>query len=106
MQFENVHSARVAINNVCLDKVCQAKGYYWSFKPKFEPRKNNHLKAVAKYDDSGKFLESYSTIKEAAEANNIKTCGNIISAIKGTQKRCGGFRWRYFYGNTDDIKPL
>ena len=48
----------------------------------------------------------YSSIKEAADSNNIKTPANIIAAIKGTQKRCGGFRWRYFYGNTSNIKPL
>jgi hypothetical protein len=29
-----------------------------------------------------------------------------IAAITGKQKRCAGFRWRYFYGNTSNIKPL
>lgn len=38
---------------------------------------------VAKYNDEGQFLESYTSIKEAAEANNIKTSSNIIAAIKG-----------------------
>ena len=56
--------------------------------------------------DNGEFIESYSSIKEAADYNNIKTPSNIVAAIKGTQKRCGGFRWRYFYGNTSNIKPL
>lgn len=104
--FTNFSSAKVAISRVCLGKGCQACGYYWSFKNKFEPKKNNHLSPVAKYNDAGEFLESYTSIKEAADANNIKTCANIIAAIKGTQKRCGGFRWRYFYGNTNNIKPL
>lgn len=106
LQFENSHAARVSINRVCLGQSGQACGYFWSFKNKFNPKKNNHLAAVAKYNDEGKFLESYTSLKEAAKANNIKTSGNIIAAIKGTQKRCGGFRWRYFYGNTSNIKPL
>lgn len=105
-QFKNSNAARTAIGQVCNGTRVQALGYYWSFKCKFEPKKNNHLASVAKYNDEGIFLESYSSIKEAADANGIKTPANIIAAIKGTQKRCGGFRWRYFYGNTENIKPL
>ena len=95
-----------AIWNVCNNKSNQAYGYFWSYKNKFIPKVNNHLAPVAKYNDDGIFIESYSSIKEAADSNNIKTPANIIAAIKGTQKRCGGFRWRYFYGNTNNIKPL
>lgn len=105
-QFDNPKAAKVAISAVCKGKMVQAYGYYWSFKDKFEPKKNNHLSPVAKYNDDGVFLESYSSIKDAADANNIKTPTNIIAAIKGLQKRCGGFRWRYFYGNIENIKPL
>ena len=104
--FSNTNSARSAIWNVCNSKSNQAYGYFWSYKNKFIPKVNNHLSPVAKYNDNGEFLESYSSIKEAADSNNIKTPTNIIAAIKGTQKRCGGFRWRYFYGNTSNIKPL
>lgn len=105
-QFQNNKSARVAISDVCNGTRVQALGYYWSFKPKFEPKKNNHLSPVAKYDDEGNFIESYSTLKEAATAHGLKTSSNIVAAIKGIQKHCKGFRWRYFYGNTDNIKPL
>lgn len=104
--FSNKESAKSAISQVCLGKHGQAYGYYWSYKNKFETKNNNHLSSVAKYNDNGEFIESYTSIKEAANCNNIKTPGNIIAAIKGTQKRCGGFRWRYFYGNTENIKPL
>lgn len=105
-QFENKIAAKSAISQTCLGKHAQAYGYYWSFKNKFESKKNNHLSSVAKYNDNGEFLESYNSIKEAADSNNIKTPANIIAAIRGSQKRCGGFRWRYFYGNTSNIKPL
>lgn len=104
LQFSNHVAARVAISNTCLGKTHQSFGYYWSYKDKF----NYHPKgvAVAKYTDDGQFIESYSSITEAALKNNIKTKANISAAIAGRQKRCGGFRWRYFYGNTNNIKPL
>lgn len=104
LEFNKPNSARVAINNNCLNKVRQAYGYFWSFKNKFEYHK--YGTPVAKYDDEGHFLESYHTINDAAKENNIKTPSNIVAAIAGRQKRCGGFRWRYFYGNPSNIKPL
>lgn len=104
--FKNQNSARVAISNCCNKKVNQAYGYYWNFKPKFEFNINSHYSAVAKYNDDGTFLESYSTLKEAAESCGLKSSSNIIACIKGKQKHCGGFRWRYFYGNTENIPPL
>lgn len=103
--FSNKTSAATAISNNCNKKVNKAYGYYWSFKCKFEYKEHKCI-SVAKYDDFGNFIESYDSVREAAEANNIKTLSNIRAAISGKQKRCGGFRWRIFYGNTDNIKPL
>lgn len=100
------NSVRVAINNCCNEKVNQAYGYYWSYKPKFEFRTNKCYSAVAKYNDEGEFICSYSTLQEAAKDCGLKSSGNIIACIKGKQKHCGGFRWRYFYGNTTNIPPL
>ena len=105
-QFENPDSAKTAIGNVCNGRANQAYGYYWSFKTKFEFQTNKHYAAVAKYDDEGNFLASYSSIAEAGLKNGMSAHNNIGAAIKGTQKRCGGFRWRYFYGNKSNIEPL
>lgn len=104
--FKNQNAARVAISNVCNNICRQAYGYYWSHKKIFSYAKYKQERPVARYTDDGKFIESYTSIKEAAEAMKLKTSGNIISAIQGKQKRCAGFRWRYFYGNTSNIKPL
>lgn len=104
-QFEKSNSARVAISNNCCNKVNKAYGYYWSYKHIFDYKETKGV-AVAKYNDDGKLLEVYDSIKEAAEANGIKSQANINAAIAGRQKRCGGFRWRYFYGNRNNIKPL
>lgn len=105
-EFSNVNAAKSAIHNVCTKITRQAYGYYWSFKNKFDYEAYIKGTAVAKYDDDGNFLESYTSIKEAALSNNIKTKENINAAISGRQKRCGGFRWRYYYGNKTNIKPL
>lgn len=105
-QFNNPKLAKVAICAVCKNKKIQAYGYYWSYKNKFEMHINKNYAPVAKYDDFGNFLESYTTIAEAAKANGINTPSNIINCIKGYQKHCGGYRWRYFYGNKNNIKPL
>lgn len=99
-------SARVSICNVCNNITRQAFGYYWSYKPKFEYNPYNGCTAVAMYSDDGTFIKSFTSLKEAAESVGLNTTSNIIAAIKGTQKHCGGYRWRYFYGNTSNIKPL
>lgn len=102
--FDNPKSARVAICNVCCKITRKAFGFYWSYTNKFEYKP--YGTSVAKYNDDGVFLKSYKTIKEAAFDNNIGSTANIIAAIRGNQKRCGGFRWRYFSGDTNNIKPL
>ena len=104
-QFENFVSAKTVISNVCNKRANSAFGYYWSFKNKFNyvPYKGQ---AVAKYTLDGVFIQSYDSVREAAEAHNIKNPTNINSCIKGFHKTCAGFRWRYFYGNTNNIKPL
>lgn len=105
-QFNNKNSSRVAINNVCNNITRQAFGYYWSFKDKFNYNPYNSKIAVAKYNLDGTFIESFTSIKEAAESLGLTNSSNLSGAIRGLHKTCKGFRWRYFYGNTSNIKPL
>lgn len=105
-EFENENAARVAIQNVCNKITRQAYGYYWSYKRHFEYNPYNGCKSVAAYKDSGEFIHSFSSLKEAAKYYSLNTCANIIACIKGTQKHCAGVRWRYFYGSTSNINPL
>lgn len=102
--FKNKNSARVLIQKACSNNNCTAYGYYWSYKCKFEyiPPKRT---AVAKYNDLGEFIESYNSVADASRDIKVNQA-NIIAAIAGRQKRCAGFRWRYFFGNTNNIKPL
>lgn len=104
--FKNPTAACASIYNVCNNKTKQAYGYYWSYRPKFNYNEYSWTKAVAKYDDKGKFIESYSSLTEAALDNNLKSTTPISYAISGKQKHANGFRWRFFYGNTNDIKSL
>ena len=106
LNFSNPKAARVDIHNVCNNITKQAYGYYWSFKRKFEYNEYLKTKAVARYDDSGKFLESYSSLKEAAKAMNLKDSSAISNCIRGKSKHAKGFRWRFFYGNTQSISSL
>lgn len=105
-EFQNSNSARVAIQNVCNKITRQAFGYYWSYKHIFEYMPYDPMVAVAKYSLGGEFLESYTSLQDAAIAIGLKNSGNLSGAIRGKHKTCKGFRWRYFYGNTNNIKPL
>lgn len=105
-EFKNQNAARAAIHNVCNKITRQAYGFYWSFKCKFEYKPYDTKVAIARYDLDGTFLESYTSVKEAMEAFGMKHAGNLYGAIKGEHKTLKGFRWRFFYGDTKNIKPL
>lgn len=105
-QFPNKKAARVAINNVCNKKVRKAYGYYWSYIRKFEYEEYKSSIAVAAYNDEGKFIMSFNSLSEASKHFGCKNSGNISACIQGKHKHFKGFRWRYFYGNTENISPL
>ena len=83
----------------------QAGGYYWNYKKKFEYRPSKTFTSVASYTREGKFIRSYNTVKDAANVVGCQPC-SIYSVIYGKNKTCKNLRWRYFYGNTSDIKSL
>ena len=111
--YKSVKQAEIAtgiasslISRVCLGTQCQAGGYYWNYKKRFDFReKKKKVTAVACYTDDGKFIKSYTSITEAAQAYNVGS-PSIHKAINGQRKHCVGLRWRYFYGNTSDIPSL
>lgn len=105
-EFSNPKSARAAIHNVCNKITHQAYGYYWSFTRKFEYNEYIKSKAVAKYNDSGQFIESFSSLKDAAKSVGLKDPSSISNCIRGKTKHAKGFRWRFFYGNTSSIPSL
>lgn len=54
-------------------------------------------KPVDKFDINGKYLESYQSIKEASEKNNIFP-QNIIKCCKNNKGTAGGYVWKYKFG--------
>lgn len=111
--FKSLHEASKqtnvdfkAISQVCLGKCAQAGGFYWSFKKHFDfdPKKVRKT-AVACYTDDGVFIQSFSSITEAAKFYKVGI-STLSQCISGRHKHCAKVRWRYFYGNTSNIKSL
>ena len=105
-QFINESSAKTQIKAVCGGKLRQAKGYFWSYKNKFMYKTSIKETAVACYTKEGVFVESFDSILEACRQLHIDDYTGITSVIRGVHKLCKDLRWRYFYGNTSNIKPL
>lgn len=111
--YKSVHEASRATNipyqsigGNCLNKQQHAGGFYWSYTKRFnfDPAKVRKT-AVACYTDEGKFIKSFTMVKEACTEYNISRA-SLIRCIKGKTKHSGKVRWRYFYGNTLNISPL
>ena len=59
---------------------------------------SNRGKAVVQMDMHGNFIDTHSTIKEAA--NKVGTDKQRISdAVRGVTRSSGGYTWRYFNPN-------
>ena len=59
-----------------------------------------NLKRVKQYDQDGRLLNVYSSIKEASEKTNVNPA-HICQCAKGRHKTSGGFIWRYASGEGD-----
>lgn len=64
---------------------------------------NVNCKPCARYDLSGKFIESYNSITEASNKLNISKSNLRRACKKG--RFSSGYLWRYFTGDTSDIPP-
>ncbi len=49
---------------------------------------------IIQYDLDGNFIKEWKGMKEAARTLNIKP-PNLTATLKGRQKTCGGFLWKY-----------
>ena len=95
-----------SINNACLGKIRCSHGYYWSYEKHFNyTPADKKCTAVACYNDSGEFIKVYSSITDASKELKV-SYGSIYKALSGYRKHCANYRWRYFYGNTDNIESL
>lgn len=52
-----------------------------------------HYKKIDQYDKTGKFIQTFNSISEAADYAS-GTC-NLINCLKGRNPSSGGYQWRY-----------
>ena len=64
--------------------------------------KNN--KKVNQYDLNGKYIKTWESIKQAQDYYNIKHISSCCNLNK-SYSTVNGFQWRFYSGNTDDIRP-
>ena len=105
-QFDNVASAKTLIKKVCGGLAVSAKGYFWSYKCKFMYKSNFKQMALACYTEEGVFIKSFTNVEEVCKELKITDFSGLKAAITGQHKFFKGFRWRYFYGNTQNIKAI
>ncbi len=101
IDVENIESVRQAIKNNCQGTSTSSHGFFWSYKKEFIPPKNNG-KIIAQYTASGKFLRTYNSITEAEIELGLTS---ILQAISKNYL-CGGYQWRYYENNDNNIPPL
>lgn len=89
----------------CIGKYSKYNGYIFSFVNEIIVNKksvDNRMTKVSKYDENGKYIESYNTLKEAAIKNKIQHSSSISNAIKN-KTFTYGYYWRYYVDNNDII---
>lgn len=104
--WNSVEEAKNTLNLLHIDGVCrgernQCGGFFWSYENKFDYTPGiDQSKKIAQYTPSGKFIRTWESQKEAQRALGIY---NINRAIK-SGILCGGYQWRIFNGNSDNIE--
>lgn len=97
----DVENVRQAIKNNCQGKTSSSFGYVWSYKKEFINPKTKK-KPIAQYTLSGKFIQTYESITEAETLLELNSIQQAIT--KGYQ--CGGYQWKFYENNSEDIEPL
>lgn len=62
-------------------------------------------KPVYQYKLNGDFMKKWDCVSDAARAVGCKSC-QIINNIKGRNRTCHGFMWRYEFSNKIDDSPV
>jgi len=89
-----------ALSQETKDKMSKARlgNKYNLGKKKSQEVKNTISEALSipiiQFDLNGDKIKRYNSIKSAAEINNLDE-GTLCSCLKGRQKTCGKFKWKY-----------
>lgn len=71
----------------------------------FENGLERVTKPVCQYTLNGKFVKYFNSMREAGDETCLKQ-HNISNAVLGNTSQVGGFQWRYFENNFNDIEPI
>jgi hypothetical protein len=95
-----------AINLVLRGKYKSAKGFYWkkgygkdqidlsSYKWGKESMALTRSKKVKQYDLEGKYLQTFISVKQAAQSIGVTT-STMSGVLNGRQQTCSGYKWQF-----------
>lgn len=87
------------IRGACNSKIrlgMSAGGYLWSYENKFPGFKNNKERQICQYTMSGEYIQTFNTIRRAAQSiNSNADPSNITNVCKGKARTAYGFVWAY-----------
>ena len=89
---------RSSISHALHNDIPTAGGYKWKLKEKYSPL---IYRQIEQYSLDGEYIRSWSNYEEAE--NELKL-HNILSALNGRNRTCGGFQWKY-KDSKKEIKP-
>lgn len=105
LKKENPKVHTVNISYACKHKITTAYNYIWKYSNDLisieelvalANTKTHHCnRPVNQYDINGNFIQTFSTIKEAQIATNLKSSSSIINVCKGKSLTAGGYIWKY-----------
>jgi hypothetical protein len=98
---------RSAIDRVIKGKNHSAKGFFWqkgygkpylnlkNYKWGADARIAAMVKKVKQYTLDGRYVQTFGSTKEAADAMNMAYPSSMLRCCAGKQKTCAGYKWQY-----------
>jgi|SRR5690554_497958 len=90
----SVNASRKTISNACLGSLKTAKGYLWSYVPKYPEVEDKRSKMVYQYSLDGVLLATFSSAREASRQLNIGL-SSITRCCRGERKQTSGYKFSY-----------
>ncbi len=99
LELNLTQSERWSVYGNCRNTIKTAIGYIWqydktsAYKPP-EKEKTSNLIKVSKFDQEGNFIETFSSVNDAACSINAPAT-SISRCCRGNRSLCRDFQWRY-----------